>query len=126
MPHSFFEKIIELIDGGTPLAVATVLSTQGSTPQCAGTRAIMEASGRLWGTVGGGMVEAKARQAAVEACRTGRPSIFDCDMTNVDAANEGAVCGGSMRVLSTRRSPDIALALSRPPVPWWSAAKVAC
>ncbi len=45
------------------------------------------------------MVEAKARQAAVEACRTGRPSIFDCDMTNVDAANEGAVCGGSMRVL---------------------------
>ena len=57
--HSIFGIIVELIDAGTPLAVALVLSAKGSTPQGAGARAIIEQSGRLWGTVGGGMFEAQ-------------------------------------------------------------------
>ncbi|MGA2253441.1 MAG: XdhC family protein [Thermoguttaceae bacterium] len=94
-----YRKIVELIDGGIPLAVVLVLSAKGSTPQCAGARAIVEQSGRLWGTVGGGMVEAKAQRMAAEACQSQRPSLFDCDMQDLDAAVDSAVCGGSMRVL---------------------------
>jgi xanthine dehydrogenase accessory factor len=96
---SLYQKIVELIDGGGPLAVALVISAQGSTPQCAGARAIVEASGRLWGTVGGGMVEAQALRTAAEACQSGRPRIFDCDMNARDSSSEAAVCGGNMRVL---------------------------
>ncbi len=99
MPENLYEKIIELIDRDAPIAVALVLSAQGSTPQCAGTRAIFDASGRLWGTIGGGMVEAQAQRSAAEACLSGKPRVFDCDMTNFDSAVERAVCGGSMRVL---------------------------
>ncbi len=94
-----YQKIVELIDAGTPCAALLVLSAQGSTPQGAGTRAIVEQSGRLWGTVGGGAMEAKAQQMAVEACQSQRPCIFSFAMTNADAADEGAVCGGRMRVL---------------------------
>ena len=93
-----YDTIVELIDRGTPLAVALVVSAQGSTPQCAGARAIFDGSGRLWGTIGGGMVEARALQMAAEACQSGKPRVFDCEMTNADAAVEGAVCGGTMRV----------------------------
>ena len=65
-----YDTIVELIDRGTPLAVALVVSAQGSTPQCAGARAIIDCSGRLWGTVGGGMVESQALRMAAEACQS--------------------------------------------------------
>ena len=99
MSENFYEKIVELIDRGEPIAVALVVLAQGSTPQGAGARAVIDASGRLWGTIGGGMVESQALRLAREACETGRPRIFDCEMTNLDSAVERAVCGGSMRVL---------------------------
>ena len=96
---SIFDTIVELIDRGTPIAVALVVSAQGSTPQCAGARAIVDGSGRLWGTIGGGMVESQAIRLAREACQTGKPHVFDCEMTNWDADVDAAVCGGTMRVL---------------------------
>src|SRR5580704_5511000 len=79
---SIYDTIVELIDRGTPIAVALVVSARGSTPQCSGARAITDASGRLWGTIGGGMVESQAIRLAREACRTGKAHIFDCEMTN--------------------------------------------
>ena len=99
MPESLYGKIVELIDRGEPMAVALVLSAQGSTPQGAGARAIVEPSGRLWGTVGGGMVEAQTLRTAAEVYRSGRPHVFDCDMSNADSSRDVAVCGGTMRVL---------------------------
>ncbi|MGA2256997.1 MAG: XdhC family protein [Thermoguttaceae bacterium] len=92
-------KIVELIDGGAPLAAALVVSAQGSTPQRAGARAIVEQSGRLWGTVGGGTAEAAVLRIAAEVCQSQRPRLLDFEMTNLDAADEGAICGGRMRVL---------------------------
>jgi xanthine dehydrogenase accessory factor len=92
-------KIVELIDGGHSLAVATVLSTHGSTPQQVGAKAAIDAAGRLWGTVGGGPVEAEAQRVAVEACRAQRPCVFTVHLDNADAAEAGSICGGSMRIL---------------------------
>jgi xanthine dehydrogenase accessory factor len=94
-----YGKIVELIDGGAPLAAALVLFAQGSTPQRAGARAIVEPSGRLWGTVGGGAMEAQAQRAGEEACRSQRPCLLDFQMNNLDAAVDAAVCGGHMRLL---------------------------
>ncbi len=96
---SIYGKIVELIDGGGGLAAALVLSTQGSTPQQAGVRAVVEQSGRLWGTVGGGAVEAEVQRTAAEACQSQRPCLLDFEMNSQDAADEGAICGGQMRVL---------------------------
>jgi xanthine dehydrogenase accessory factor len=94
-----YRKIVELIDGGGPLVAALVLSAQGSTPQRAGARAIVQPSGRLWGTVGGGAVEAEVLQMAAEAFRSLLPCLLDFDLSNLDAAEEGAICGGRMRLL---------------------------
>jgi len=98
-PHSLFARIVELVDGGSPLAAALVVATQGSTPQRAGARAIVESSGRLWGTVGGGAFEAEVQRLGAESCRSQRPCLLDFAMNGRDAADEGAICGGHMRVL---------------------------
>jgi xanthine dehydrogenase accessory factor len=98
-PSNIYRKLVELIDSGTDLAAAVVLAVRGSTPQVPGARAIVASSGRLWGTIGGGALEAKTQQAAAEACRTQCPRVFEFQLTNRDAGNEGAVCGGQMRVL---------------------------
>ncbi len=98
-PHTIYAKLVELIDDGGRLAAAIVLSSEGSTPQRAGARAIVEQSGRIWGTVGGGAVEAQTERAAAEACQSQRPCLLDFELDNLDAADEGAICGGRMRLL---------------------------
>ncbi|MGA2616686.1 MAG: XdhC family protein [Thermoguttaceae bacterium] len=94
-----YRKIVELLDGGVRLTAALVLSAEGSTPQGAGARALVDAAGQLWGTVGGGAVEHQARQMAMAACHSQRPVVFDCNLNAADAAASGAVCGGRLRIL---------------------------
>jgi xanthine dehydrogenase accessory factor len=90
---------VDLIDGGVSLAVATILSTHGSTPQRTGAKAVVDAAGHLWGTVGGGAVEGEARRIAIEACRSQNPVVCDFQLENDDAEQSGAICGGRMRIL---------------------------
>jgi xanthine dehydrogenase accessory factor len=98
-PGDVYRRIVDCIDGGGRPAVALVLAGEGSTPQRAGARAVLDATGRLWGTVGGGPVEAEALRMAAEARRSQRPAVFDFDLSHADAAAAGAICGGRMRIL---------------------------
>jgi xanthine dehydrogenase accessory factor len=92
-------EIVALIDGGGDFAVAVVLAAEGSTPQKIGAKAIVEASGRIHGTLGGGMVEAEVQRRGVEACRSGSAEVFDFRLDHASAGNAGAICGGTMRIL---------------------------
>jgi xanthine dehydrogenase accessory factor len=92
-------KVVGLIDSCGRFAVALVLKASGSTPQKAGVRAAVEANGKVWGTIGGGIVEAETQRRAVEACESGRPVVFDFHLDNAYARDAGAICGGSMRIL---------------------------
>lgn len=92
-------KVVEFIDSGVSFAAAVVLRADGSTPQKAGARALIDAAGRIFGTVGGGLVEAEARRRAIEACRSKRPDVFDFNLDDAHATDGGPICGGSMRIL---------------------------
>jgi xanthine dehydrogenase accessory factor len=92
-------KIVELIESRQPFAVVQILGTQGSAPLKAGTKAVVEANGRIWGTVGGGAVEAEAQRRAIEACASGRTSVFDFQLHGQHRRDAEPVCGGSMRLL---------------------------
>ena len=61
-----FERMQELAAAGVPFAVATVIRTQGSTPQVVGSKLILTGNEaeRPFGTLGGGCVEADAIDAA--------------------------------------------------------------
>lgn len=90
-------EIVESIDGGRRFALALILKADGSKPQEAGVKAVIDDTGKIRGTIGGGDVEAEAQRRAIEACKSGRPVVFDINLhESVDA---GPICGGSMRIL---------------------------
>ena len=98
-PMEIHQQIVDLIDAGRRFALATILRAEGSTPQKVGVKAIIEADGKIWGTLGGGLVEAEAQRLAVEACQSQLPAVFDFDLADAYAADAGPICGGTMRIL---------------------------
>jgi xanthine dehydrogenase accessory factor len=95
------QRICELIDRKMVCAEIKVLEATGSTPLKAGAKAVVEEHGRIWGTIGGGAVEAEAQQRAVQACKSGQAVAFDFQMKGTQTLNNEPVCGGSMRILVT-------------------------
>ncbi len=63
-PHGFIEKLAELSKSGGPFVSVTMVDAVGSTPQDAGTKMLVDPSGLLFGTVGGGRVENQAIEFA--------------------------------------------------------------
>jgi xanthine dehydrogenase accessory factor len=98
-PTDICQKIVEFIDSGEVFAVALVLKAEGSTPRKAGVRAIIEQTGKIHGTLGGGLVEAEAQRRAVEACRSKQPVVFDMELYGANRAADVPICGGSMRIV---------------------------
>jgi xanthine dehydrogenase accessory factor len=89
---------------GESYAVATVVRTEGSTPQVVGARMIVAAgaSAPPAGTLGGGCVEGDAITAAREVIRSGGRRILRHQLTEELAWNTGLVCGGTMWILVER------------------------
>ena len=55
--EKFLEALRGLLADGDGVALATVVARSGSAPRDAGARMLVGRSGRLWGTVGGGLVD---------------------------------------------------------------------
>jgi len=98
-PINIYEKIVEFIDTGHSFAVALVLRAEGSTPRGAGVRAVIDQEGKIWGTIGGGVVEAEAQRLAIEACRSKRPIVVDQQLQGAKSTDDTPICGGMMRIL---------------------------
>jgi len=94
-----FPKLIETLALGKGLALATIVETEGSTPQVPGASAIFSAAGLEAGTVGGGLLEARVEAIAGEALRDGKARLASFRLDADPADVEGAICGGSARVL---------------------------
>jgi xanthine dehydrogenase accessory factor len=93
------QTIVEFIDGGEVFAVALVLKAEGSTPRKAGVRAVIDQTGKIYGTLGGGLVEAEAQRRAVEACKSKLPIVFDMELYGPNRTADAPICGGSMQIL---------------------------
>lgn len=93
------QKVVEFIDKGQVFAVGLVLKAEGSTPRKAGVRAVIDQAGKIYGTLGGGLVEAEAQSRAIKACKSKQPVVFEMELYGPDRAAEVPICGGSMRIL---------------------------
>ncbi len=98
-PGGICRVIAQLLNENRRIAVATVIHAQGSTPRKAGARAAIDLDGRIFGTIGGGLVEAEAGRRAIQAIHSQRPEIFECPMEGAGGTDARPVCGGIMRVL---------------------------
>lgn len=82
-----------------PRALLLVLSSTGSTPVKSGAVMSVNRLGNTYGTIGGGCSEAAAITRARRIIGTEERKIIEVDMSNDAAAENGMVCGGSMRIL---------------------------
>ena len=94
-----FPKLLEILTEGRGLVLATIVETEGSTPQVPGASAIFSAAGLVAGTVGGGLLEARVEAIAKEALRDGKARLVSIRLDADPSDLEGAICGGSARVL---------------------------
>jgi xanthine dehydrogenase accessory factor len=100
----FYARVAALAESGEPFALATVVRTNGSTPQVVGAKLVVTAGerGRAAGTLGGGCVEADAILTAREVIAGGGRSLRAYELTEDLAWNTGLVCGGTMWILVER------------------------
>ena len=88
-----------LAESDEPRSLITVLSSTGSTPVKSGSMMAVNRLGKGYGTVGGGCGEAAAIAKARQIIGTGSSTVYEVEMTDDVAAEDGMVCGGVMSFL---------------------------
>lgn len=93
-----FQLLKQCMSDGEDVVLVTVLASSGSTPRGAGARMLVNRKGRLYGTIGGGMVEFKAEQLAMEALKEKKSQIKGYKLAPNQVEDLGMICGGNVVV----------------------------
>ncbi|NNG05981.1 MAG: XdhC family protein [Inquilinus sp.] len=83
---------------GRKVALATVVSTWGSSPRPTGSQLAVDQDGRMVGSVSGGCIEGAVVREALEVMEGGPPRLLDFGVTNEQAWEVGLACGGKVEV----------------------------
>jgi xanthine/CO dehydrogenase XdhC/CoxF family maturation factor len=89
-------------ENGKGVAIATVVSTWGSSPRPTGSQLAVDADGNFVGSVSGGCIEGAVIKEAQDAIASGRPRLLDFGVTNEQAWEVGLACGGKVQVYVER------------------------
>ena len=103
-----YEAALEALRQGEPVALATVIETEGSTPRAAGAKMLIRADGRTDGSVGGGAIEAGTIREALEALGEGQPRQMEQRSEEPEAGAE-AGCRGRVRIFIEVLAPSATL-----------------
>jgi xanthine/CO dehydrogenase XdhC/CoxF family maturation factor len=83
---------------GRGVALATVISTWGSSPRPIGSKLAVDEDGHMIGSVSGGCVESAVADKALEIIRTGRPMLLEFGVSDEQAWDVGLACGGRVQI----------------------------
>jgi xanthine/CO dehydrogenase XdhC/CoxF family maturation factor len=89
-------------DQGKGVALATVVTTWGSSPRPVGAKLAVDEEGKFVGSVSGGCVEGAVINEALAAIADGRPRLLDFGVSNEQAWEVGLACGGKIQVFVER------------------------
>jgi xanthine/CO dehydrogenase XdhC/CoxF family maturation factor len=89
-------------DEGEQVAIATVVATRRSAPRPVGAKLAVSGSGKLFGSVSGGCVEADVAETAREVLAGGAPRLVSYGFTDEQALAVGLPCGGEIDVFVER------------------------
>jgi xanthine/CO dehydrogenase XdhC/CoxF family maturation factor len=87
---------------GKGVALATVVTTWGSSPRPVGAKLAVTEDGSVVGSVSGGCVEGAVIGEAQEAIRDGKPRLLDFGITDDQAWEVGLACGGKIEIFVER------------------------
>jgi xanthine dehydrogenase accessory factor/LAO/AO transport system kinase len=83
---------------GKGVALATVVSTWGSSPRPAGSHLAVDENGAIIGSVSGGCIEGAVVLEAQAAIKDGKPRLLEFGVSDDDAWAVGLACGGRIQV----------------------------
>lgn len=95
--NTFILALAELAQTGTPFVHVTLVQTTGSTPQDAGSKMLVDRTGRVYGTVGGGKVEARSiehAQAMISDSKLVKNILVEWNLQR----DIGMTCGGWVKL----------------------------
>lgn len=99
-------QLVDELETDKSLVLGTLVKTKGSTPQVPGASAIFNANGLLYGTLGGGIMEAETLKRAKKSIQNGE-NVFEEFSLNADINDEsGAICGGTATFLLDANPAD--------------------
>jgi xanthine dehydrogenase accessory factor len=109
MNQEVFTALTAALERGEEVALVTIVSSTGSTPQRVGSKMLVYADGRTVGTIGGGCYEHDAFWKAREAITSRRPLNVHYELTDDIAEESGLICGGQMEVFiePVEPAPDL-------------------
>ena len=86
------------LKSGKGVALATVVSTWGSSPRPVGSQLVVDDAGAMTGSVSGGCIEGAVVKEALAAIADGKPRLLDFGVSNEQAWDVGLACGGKVQV----------------------------
>lgn len=95
---TLFEALKNTLKRGEGAVLVTVLTSSGSAPRGAGAHMLVTGQGRICGSIGGGPVEHRAEQEAMEVLHTKSFTVQHFRLRNDQVEDLGMVCGGEVRV----------------------------
>lgn len=94
------QKLNSFIENNEPIAMVTIVDTDGSTPRGIGSTMLVDKSGNLLdGTIGGGALEEEAKKDAVKQIVTGKSRLIEYKLDNSKNSNAlPMTCGGNVSI----------------------------
>ena len=87
---------------GKLVALATVVTTWGSSPRPVGSQLAIDAAGNMVGSISGGCIEGAVVLEAKQVMAEGKPRVLDYGVTNEMAWEVGLACGGKVQIYVER------------------------
>lgn len=99
MVGKVFQKINNLLEKGQKFALATIISTEGSTPRKAGAKIVIQRDGTTTGSIGGDYAEETVVNEALETMKEGEKcNKMELSLEESEEGGVGMKCGGKMKV----------------------------
>lgn len=95
--RAMMKKMRELLLSGEALVLVTITAASGATPRGTGAHMLVNTEGRVCGTIGGGAVEHRAEQMALEVLMRRTSDCHEFSLTRDDVEKLGMICGGAVR-----------------------------
>jgi xanthine/CO dehydrogenase XdhC/CoxF family maturation factor len=96
--ENVLETAADWLAAGKGVALATVVTTWGSSPRPAGSQLAVDETGAMVGSVSGGCIEGAVVTEAIGAIKDGKPRLLDFGVTDEQAWEVGLACGGKVQV----------------------------
>src|SRR5260370_29911007 len=101
-----YEEVVRLQRLGQKCALATIVHVNGSIPSYESAKLLVREDGSIFGTIGGGCVEAEVWNVAREVMETGKPRHLNFSLGQDAAYDNGLICGGQLNIFVEPVTPQ--------------------